>query len=362
MGVDVRLHPLMLLFLLFCMVFGSLTNATAGRGLVLWFLVLFSIAVRETGRALAAAWTGMQLQSLTIFPIGAVPVYGLRADRRRKHELLLALSGPIANFIVGITLLMLLMGATPTLALFDRPYVHPAHLVRAFIWCQILLGALHMLPAYPLDAGTVLRHTFMRARGAVSGARAAAGLTQVVGFSLLLAGIAFQNVWTIAMGASVLAGIQIETGESAPADPNSPVENVRMRDVMLHEFTTLGASDTLEEALERSAHSLQDIFPVTRGPLLVGSISRQTIADALEAQGNGYIQGLMTRSLSIASPDDAVVSTLRKLAGAGGTQLLPVVQEDGRLLGIVTPQNLSQSMSLLGRSQRIRQMSREDSE
>lgn len=345
------MHPLTLLVLLFSMIFASISSGYAMRGLALWLLMLLSITVREAGRGFAAAWSGMQLQSLVILPFGGIPTYGLREDRQRRHDMLMSLSGPIANFFVGICLTMLILAVSPTLQLFARPYIAAGSLIRSLVWTQVLLGGLHMLPAAPLDAGLLLRRNFMRIRGAAQGARASAGISQMIGFFLSIAGIYFQNVWTMSMGVAIAMGWQMFPVEGSTGD--EVVDNIRMRDVMLSDFTTLGASDTLEEALERSVHSLQDIFPVTRGPLLVGCVSRQTLSDALITGGNSYVQGVMTRSLHVASADDPVVSTLRKLT-AEGTQMLPVL-ENGRLIGIVTPQNLSMSMSLLGRTRRIQQ-------
>ncbi|MBS1813714.1 MAG: CBS domain-containing protein [Acidobacteria bacterium] len=355
-GVDVRMHPLMVLVLFFSLVFAKLADGFATRGFGLWVLMLLAIAVREIGRGFAAAWCGMQMQSLIILPTGGIATYGLREDRQRRHDLLMALSGPLANFFIGICTAMLLLAVSPSLRLFDRPYITSGHLIRALMWTQIFLGGIHMIPAVPLDAGVLLRRNFMRLRGAARGARAAAGISQMTGIFISIAGIAFQNIWTMAIGASIVIGWQTVALEDTSGD--EAVDSVRMRDVMLSNFTTLGASDTLEEALNASIHSLQDIFPVTRGPLLVGSVSRQALSDALLTGGNSYVQGVMTRSLHVASADDPVVSTLRKLS-TEGTQMLPVV-EGGRVVGIVTPQNLSMSMGLLGRTRRLRQRLGED--
>ena len=76
----------------------------------------------------------------------------------------------------------------------------------------------------------------------------------------------------------------------------SDVDTVRMRDVMLTQFSTLSASDTLEDALQRAVHTLQDVFPVVRGGNLVGAVSRQNIVEALASNGNSYVQGVMTKS------------------------------------------------------------------
>jgi len=131
------------------------------------------------------------------------------------------------------------------------------------------------------------------------------------------------------------------------------VDAVRMRDVMLTQFSTLSASDTLEEALQRSVHTLQDVFPVVRGSNLVGAISRQNIVEALHADGNGYVQGVMTRSFQTAQLDDSLVKTLRRIMTGQGAQMVPVLEGD-RIVGIITPQNLAHSMGMLNQRRRLR--------
>jgi len=114
-------------------------------------------------------------------------------------------------------------------------------------------------------------------------------------------------------------------------------------DVMLTEFTPLSSSDTLQGALARTVHSLQDVFPVVRGDRLVGSVSRQTIADNLQANGDSYLQGVMTRSLQLAGPEEKVVSVLRRAGAQGASEFIPVV-EGAAMLGILTPQSLSRAV------------------
>jgi len=92
---------------------------------------------------------------------------------------------------------------------------------------------------------------------------------------------------------------------------------------------------------------------VVRGGTLVGAVSRQNIVEALAAEGNSYVQGVMTKTFQTALPGDSLVKTLRRILGDQGAQLVPVMDGE-RIVGIVTPQNLSQSMGLLNQSRRMR--------
>ena len=56
------------------------------------------------------------------------------------------------------------------------------------VWMQLTLAGVHLLPAFPLDAGRVLRSALDRSHGSLKGARAAAILGQGISFALVLLG------------------------------------------------------------------------------------------------------------------------------------------------------------------------------
>jgi crotonobetainyl-CoA:carnitine CoA-transferase CaiB-like acyl-CoA transferase len=127
---------------------------------------------------------------------------------------------------------------------------------------------------------------------------------------------------------------------------------VHLEDIMLTDFATLSPADTLEDALDKAVHSLQDDFPVIRGSDMVGVISRQKILEALRVEGNGYVQAVMNRIFEVAQKGESLASAFRKLT-ARNLSIIPVV-EDQRLVGIVTLQNLMHSMALLAESRKLR--------
>jgi len=121
---------------------------------------------------------------------------------------------------------------------------------------------------------------------------------------------------------------------------------------MLTDFATLSPADTLEDALDKAVHCLQDDFPVIRGSDMVGVVSKQTILESLRAQGNGYVQSVMNRVYEVAQRQETLASAFRKITSRGLT-IIPVV-EDQHLVGIVTLQNLMHSMALLAETRKLR--------
>jgi len=200
-----------------------------------------------------------------------------------------------------------------------------------------------------LDFGRLLRGSFAREHGLAPAGRAATGLGQVIALAAMLGGMLLHNPWLVLAGFFIMIGAQIE---DQGVFFQSVVDTVRMREVMLTDFATLSASDTLADALSRCVHSLQDDFPVVRGPQLVGIVSRQRIVDALRNEGNGYIQAVMSRAFQVAKPEDTLGTMIRRLTVGQGLALIPVT-ESGRVVGIVSVQNLMSSMSLLSEQRRI---------
>jgi Zn-dependent protease/predicted transcriptional regulator len=352
LGVDVRIHTFFLLLLGLSISYASMTGATGGRGFGLWVLLLLAVFVREVARAVGAAWFGLELRSILLLPTGGLMSYATPEATELAStpamQKRMGVIGPIANIVFGLLLGAIALTFSPEVNLYERPWLSPSHLLRAAVWMNLLLGAVNLLPAPPLDGGHVFRGEF--AKGGIKGSRAATGFGQIIAIGLMIAGFVMPNIWLIMLGGFVLIGAHMEDqGILLQTD----VDAVRMRDVMLTQFSMLSASDTLEDALQRSVHTLQDVFPVVRGANLVGAVSRQSIVEALHADGNGYVQGVMTRSFQTAQPDDSLVKTLRRIMAGQGAQMVPVLEGD-RIVGIITPQNLAHSMGMLNQRRKMR--------
>jgi Zn-dependent protease/predicted transcriptional regulator len=350
------MHAFFLVVLVGSIAYGVAGGGTGARGFALWLMLVVAVLLREAARALAAACYGLDLRNLLLLPTGALATYGtadtsaLRPDpvADRGHEKAierrLALVGPLTNIVAGGILAGLVLAVAPEVNLYSRPWVSPAHLLRSFVWVNVLLGMVNLLPTAPLDGGRIFRSGLGQAARSASRTGALGGVGQMIAVGLVLGGVLLGSVWFIMIGFFVLLGAHMENqGLLLQTD----VDTVTMRDVMLTDYTTLSASDTLEDALERAVHTLQDVFPVVRGGTIVGAVSRQGILEALQAGGNSYVQGVMAKTFDVAHPEDALVKTLRRIGSSGATQFVPVLEGE-TVVGIVTPHHLSQSIRLRG--------------
>jgi predicted transcriptional regulator len=72
------------------------------------------------------------------------------------------------------------------------------------------------------------------------------------------------------------------------------------------------------------------------------------------------VQSVMNRVFSVCQAGDTLASAFRKLTSQGVT-VLPVVNS-GRLVGIITLQNLMHSMSLLAETKRLKHDQEQESD
>jgi predicted transcriptional regulator len=339
MGVDVRMHLSFLLLLAAALVYGA-AYGNAFRGLGLWVALAFAVAVRETARCIAAAYVGLRLRALFLLPVGGVMALAPQEGGGQPATLPLVLAAPIANFGAGLLMLGLSYATAPQVQLLTQPWISPQYVLRSFVWMQFVLAVVNLLPAVTLPSRQLLRGGVKSATANSRNAGPAFGLMTGLAIAMLLAGLFTMNLWLVLLGFFALVTSQLQAHTAV--DGTHP-DAVRVEEVMLTEYTLLSSSDTLRGALDRTVHSLQEVFPIVRGNRLVGSVTRQTIVEHLQVEGDSYVQGVMTRSLQVAEPKEQLAVALRRASGQGASEFIPVA-EDGRMLGILTPQNLPRAV------------------
>jgi len=357
-GVDVRIH--LTFFILPMFIFWTEYAAHQGsangpRDLALVGIILASVVAHECGHIFAARRVGLIPKAVILLPLTGVALYDeSRVEKVQpagsvwKRDIRLALIGPLSSLALACLTAVVVIASGHGADLWKWPFLQAGKLSCSLVWANFYLAIFNLMPAYPLDGGRILRAFLSRNLDAASATRRAVSISNAIAMVLMLAGL-FSDSWLTMVGVIVFSAAQLE--ERALVF-QSVLDNVRLEEVMLTDFATLSPADTLEDALEKAVHSLQDDFPVVRGSDMVGVISKQRILDALRAEGNGYVQAVMNKIFEVSLRQDSLGSAFRKLT-ARNSSIIPVV-EDQRLIGIVTLQNLMHSMALLAESRKLR--------
>lgn len=357
-GIDVRIHITFLilpLFVFWTEYAAHQGSANPGRDVAMVGIILACVAAHEAGHIFVARRFGLIPKALILLPLTGVTLFDeSRVEKPRpdtplwKREIRLALIGPLVSVVLAGVAAVVITATGRGIELWKWPFLQAANLPRSLVWANLYLAGLNLIPAYPLDGGRILRALFTRTMDSSAAARRAVSISNAISMVLMVAGL-FSDSWLTMVGVIIFSAVQLE--ERALIF-QSVLDNVRLEEVMLTDFATLSPADTLEDALEKAVHSLQDDFPVVRGSDMVGVISRQRILDALRAEGNGYVQAVMNKIFEVSVRQDSLGSAFRKLT-ARSSSIIPVVEEQ-RLVGIVTLQNLMHSMTLLAESRRLR--------
>ena len=358
-GVDVRIHLTFFGLLLWVWITDAAVKGGPGpmRGLGLVGIIFGSVIVHELAHALVAMRSGVPVRGIILLPIGGVTQMD-ESDGPRgtdpEREIRISLAGPLINLLLAAVAAVLIEAFYPQAKLLARPWVHSSHLLRTLVWGNLFLGVFNLLPAYPMDGGHVLRAWLAGRMDYLRATRRAVFVGQGFAMLFIFLGLVW-NVWFTLTGFFLFIAAQLEERSMLF---QSVLENVRMEDVMLTEFATLSPADTLEDALSKAVHTLQDDFPVVRGSDMVGVVSKQKILEALRGDGNGYVQSVMNRAFEVAAKGETLATAFGKITKKGMT-LIPVVEND-HLIGIVTLQNLMHSMGLLAETQKLRSAGRQN--
>ena len=362
-GVDVRIHLtffILPIFIVWTDYVAHKDSATGPRDLIVVGIILACVAAHECGHMFAARRVGLIPKAVILLPLTGVALYDEpRTEKPQaaglvwQREVRLALIGPLVSLALACLAAAVVTASGRGVELWKWPFLQATNLPKSLVWANLYLAIFNLMPAYPLDGGRILRAFLSRTLDASTATRRAVSISNAIAMVLMLAGL-FSDSWLTMVGVIVFSAAQLE--ERALVF-QSVLDNVRLEEVMLTDFATLSPADTLEDALEKAVHSLQDDFPVVRGSDMVGVISKQRILDALRAEGNGYVQAVMNKIFEVSLRQDTLGSAFRKLT-ARNSSIIPVV-EDQRLIGIVTLQNLMHSMALLAES---RKLQREEAE
>lgn len=159
------------------------------------------------------------------------------------------------------------------------------------------------------------------------------GLAFVFGFLGL-----FTNPMLLFIGLFVWIGA---TQEAGAAQIRSALSGTPSSAAMITEFETLKSGDTLADAVQLTLKGSQRDFPVVEQGRVTGILTRTELLDALENYGQDYpVTQVMRREFPAAESAETLETVFQRLQQCG-CQAVQIVQ-DGRLVGLVTLDNLGE--------------------
>ncbi|HEX7078555.1 MAG TPA: site-2 protease family protein [Candidatus Eisenbacteria bacterium] len=353
-GIPVRIHAtfgLILLWVFFTDLSAGLGIARALLGVALVLSVFGCVVLHELGHALTARRYGVRTRDITLLPIGGVARLE-RIPERPSQEIAVALAGPAVNLVIAAAIflpLALRYSAEPPASVLALQGTFLVQLLAI----NVFLAIFNLIPAFPMDGGRVLRALLATRFEYVRATQIAANVGQVIAFLFGLLGLIGNQPVLLFVALFVFIGAG---QEAAAVRMRSVFSGVPVSRAMIRDFRTLRPEEPLTRAVELLLDGNQQDFPVLGerpGDPPLGILTRADLMTAL-AQGNtGRPVGEVTRrNCGSAHPGELLEGVFQRMQ-ASGCPAVPVVGDDGAVVGMVTLENvgeLAMVEAALGRS------------
>jgi Zn-dependent protease len=306
------------------------------------------LLAHELAHSVLARRAGLPVRGITLWLFGGVSQLG--GEPASADDMLrISLVGPLTSVVVGLGFAA--VGVLVAVA------GGPELLVVASGWLggiNIFLAVFNLAPAAPLDGGRVLaallwRHHGDRVRAEVSATHAGMVFGYVLialGVVVFLVGGGIGGLWFVFLGWFLLSAARAEASHVQLRDA---LVGVRVADVMSSQPVVAPASLTVDEFFEQYALRYRfSTFPL-EGP--DGDLAGLVTMSRLKAVPRQDRASTTVRDIAcpmsdvpVAAPEEPIVDLLGRMTDATDGRAL--VLADGQLVGLVSPTDISRTISL----------------
>jgi stage IV sporulation protein FB len=340
-GTEIRIHITFLIFLAWIGFADYLEKGaeTAVQNVTFLTLLFLCVLLHELGHASAARVFGIPTPDITLLPIGGVARLQRMPDKPGQ-EIVVALAGPAVNVLLG-ALLVTVGGAVIDPA--QLQHLTDGGLANRLAAVNVTLAAFNLIPAFPMDGGRVLRSLAAMVTSYGRATRIAAGIGQGFAFLFGLLGL-FTNPMLLFIALFLYLGA---SQEAAVAGMKDLADWLPVSDAMVTRFVPLPLASTIGEAVEILLHTSQHEFPVVdESGRVYGIVTRDDIIRALRQDGPRLpVVEAMRRDIPVVRHTAALDEAFRLMQRCE-CPALPVVDRAGRLVGMITPENVGELMMI----------------
>jgi Zn-dependent protease len=337
-GTEVKVHLTFVLFLIWWAVGGYQEGGTTGAfAAAFWLLAVFGcILLHEFGHITMARRFGVRTPDVILLPIGGVARLE-RIPDEPKQELLIALAGPAVTAAIAVILYAIIRLTGDDAGLGDLSPTRP--FLSLLMNVNVYLLLFNLIPAFPMDGGRVLRALLASRMGIVRGTRVAAMLGQILAVLGGLYAVTAGHPLAVLVAFFVFLGA---TAEAEAVETRAAGDGLQVSQMMVTEFRTIPVYATLGDAVELLLSGEQREFPVVdNAGRIEGILTRDNLIRGLSKLGpSGPVAEAMTPGVPLVAPTLGFQEALERLRSSR-LPALPVVDHLGRLIGLLTSDNIT---------------------
>jgi Zn-dependent protease/CBS domain-containing protein len=350
-GIDLKVHWTFFLLLAFYAFAGyqssgSLTNALVTALVIVALFVC--VVLHEYGHSLVAQRLWIEIQDITVLPIGGVARLKSLPEEP-WDEVKIAIAGPLVNVVLApiFFAMALLLGASPLDMVDIVQGGNSLGQIFAYLgFINVALVLFNLIPAFPLDGGRVLRGLLATRLGTVRATDVSAAIGQFFAAAFFLIGLVSGNFLLAFVAVFIFFGA---TGEAQMVRQHEQTHGLRVSDVMgtRPRTETVTPSHTFGQVLDSVIHGYQEDFPVVdESGKLVGMLTREEIMTAAHSpERYQSVRDLMKTNVPTISSQADLFEDGLRILQQSDLRALPVT-ENGELVGMLTIEDVGNARLL----------------
>jgi len=290
------------------------------------------VLLHEFGHSLMAMRYDVEIDSITLWLLGGVASFKTIPEDWRQ-EFNIAIAGPIVSVLLGGIAFVVFQTLPAAL--------DPVRFVVGYLaLMNVGLAVFNMLPGFPMDGGRVLRALLARNRPHARATQLASEVGKTFAFVLGLFGLfAFSPLLILLAFFIYMAA----SGEAQQSMLKSAFQGVSVGDIMTarQELLVVDPNTTISDLLTRMLTERHTGYPVVDSrEELIGMVTLEHARSIKEVERDAYTVGdVMERDVTAIAPTADAFTALQAMQ-EHGVGRLPVVDEAGTLIGIVSKTDL----------------------
>ncbi len=137
-NIQIKISCLTFFILIFSMFFNYFSRLA---------VLIIVILIHELAHCYACVYYGIGISEIEIFIFGGVAKFQKYIEENPKQEIIIALAGPISNFIFVVIMFLIM----------NRFNIGANYMIQLFLTANVIIGLFNLIPILPLDGGRIAR-------------------------------------------------------------------------------------------------------------------------------------------------------------------------------------------------------------
>ncbi|MHC1587708.1 MAG: CBS domain-containing protein [Candidatus Syntropharchaeia archaeon] len=292
------------------------------------------VVLHELSHSYVAMRYGTKINSITLFIFGGIASME-EIPREPEIESKVAVAGPGMSFLIGFSsfVLYFLFKGDVKLLFLNIGYIN------------VSLALFNLIPAFPMDGGRILRAYFAKKGSYIAATQKAAYIGKMFAIIMGIFGffaIAQGGMWLILIAFFIyIAASEEETATVI----QFALEGIKVRDIMTRDVISVSSDMSINEVIDLMFREKHMGYPVVNDEIK-GIVTFSDISKIpFEERKSFRVGDILSSPVITVSPEDDATKALKIMLERNIGRL--IVEEDGRMVGILSRTDLMRTIELL---------------